>query len=270
MLAERVLALDGGDEVARDQLRALVDQLVEGVLAVGAGLAPDDRAGRVVDRACRRGRRACRCSPCRPAGSRRRSGAGTGRRAGSRSVWASEEVVVPDAEQRRASPAGSAPSGAVRKCSSISWAPAEQLLEVVHADGERDRQADRRPQRVAAADPVPEPEHVGGVDAELRRPPPRWSRRATKCFATAASSFALVQEPGARGLGVGHRLLRGEGLGGDDEQRARPGSSRFSVSAMCVPSTLETKCTRRSRLAVGLQRLGHHHRARGRSRRCRC
>ena len=35
---------------AGHDLGALVDQLVEGVLAVGAGLAPDDRAGAVLDR----------------------------------------------------------------------------------------------------------------------------------------------------------------------------------------------------------------------------
>ena len=45
MLAERVVRLDRGEEVAGDELRALVDELVEGVLAVGARLAPDDRAG---------------------------------------------------------------------------------------------------------------------------------------------------------------------------------------------------------------------------------
>ena len=55
VVAQRVLALGGGQEVAGDQLGALVDQLVEGVLAVGAGLAPDDRAGLVVDPLARRG-----------------------------------------------------------------------------------------------------------------------------------------------------------------------------------------------------------------------
>ena len=39
----------GGQKVARDQPGPLVDQLEEGVLAVGAGLAPDDGAGRIVD-----------------------------------------------------------------------------------------------------------------------------------------------------------------------------------------------------------------------------
>ena len=38
----------GADEVAGDDLGALVDELVEGVLAVRAGLAPDDRAGLVI------------------------------------------------------------------------------------------------------------------------------------------------------------------------------------------------------------------------------
>ena len=49
MIAERVERAGEGDEVAGDQLRALVDELIEGVLAVRAGLAPHDRTGLVVD-----------------------------------------------------------------------------------------------------------------------------------------------------------------------------------------------------------------------------
>ena len=45
MVADDLVRLREPDEVARDQLRALVDQLVERVLAVGARLAPHDRAG---------------------------------------------------------------------------------------------------------------------------------------------------------------------------------------------------------------------------------
>ena len=44
----------------------------------------------------------------------------------------------------------------------------EQLGEVVGTDRDHRRQADRRVHRVAAADPVPEAEHVRGVDAERR------------------------------------------------------------------------------------------------------
>src|SRR5436190_21206415 len=43
VLAKRVEGLRERDEVARDQARSLVEELVEGVLAVGARLAPEDR-----------------------------------------------------------------------------------------------------------------------------------------------------------------------------------------------------------------------------------
>ena len=55
MAAERVEGLGEADEVAGDEARALVDELVEAVLAVGAGLAPVDGAGVGSRRACRRG-----------------------------------------------------------------------------------------------------------------------------------------------------------------------------------------------------------------------
>ena len=49
VIANRVVAVGRSDEVARNHLGALVDELVEGVLAVGACLTPDDRAGLVVN-----------------------------------------------------------------------------------------------------------------------------------------------------------------------------------------------------------------------------
>ncbi len=49
MVAERVQRLEESEEVARDQPRALMNQLVEAVLSIGAGLAPVDRAGLVGD-----------------------------------------------------------------------------------------------------------------------------------------------------------------------------------------------------------------------------
>ena len=44
----------------------------------------------------------------------------------------------------------------------------EHGAEMFGADGDHRREPDRRVHRVAPADPVPEREHVGGVDAELR------------------------------------------------------------------------------------------------------
>ena len=54
VVAQRVQGLAEADQVDRDQLRALVDELVEAVLAVGPGLAPVDGAGLVVDAFVRR------------------------------------------------------------------------------------------------------------------------------------------------------------------------------------------------------------------------
>ena len=48
MVADLVVAVGRGDEVARNHLGALVDQLVEGVLAVRTRFAPEDRASLVV------------------------------------------------------------------------------------------------------------------------------------------------------------------------------------------------------------------------------
>src|SRR5262245_15472128 len=50
MPAERVERLPEGDEVAGNEPGTLMDQLVERVLAVGAGLTPKDRTGLIVNR----------------------------------------------------------------------------------------------------------------------------------------------------------------------------------------------------------------------------
>jgi hypothetical protein len=44
----------------------------------------------------------------------------------------------------------------------------QELAEIVEADRQCQRQADHRPQRVTAADPVPEGEGIVRVDAEAR------------------------------------------------------------------------------------------------------
>ena len=45
MASERSERLAEGDEITRDEARPLMNQLIEGMLAVGARFAPIDRAG---------------------------------------------------------------------------------------------------------------------------------------------------------------------------------------------------------------------------------
>ena len=49
VVADRVVRLAEADEIGGDEVRPLVDELVEAVLSVRAGLAPLDRAGGVGD-----------------------------------------------------------------------------------------------------------------------------------------------------------------------------------------------------------------------------
>src|SRR5690606_17760378 len=50
MLADGVMGLCGCDEVARNQFGALVNELVKGMLAIGARFAPDNRPCLIVYR----------------------------------------------------------------------------------------------------------------------------------------------------------------------------------------------------------------------------
>ena len=111
------------DEVARDQPRALVDQLVERVLAVGARLAPDDRARVDSRRACRRASTRLpllSMSSCWKYAGKRLQVLVVGQdRVGLRRRRSSlyQTPSSPSITGRLRS------SGAVRKCSSISWTP---------------------------------------------------------------------------------------------------------------------------------------------------
>ena len=235
-------------------------QLVEGVLAVGARLAPHDRPGLAV----------------RPASPSRstllavalhvellqvggEAARGTGRRAGRRCVSAPRKSSY----QMPSSPSSTGrlrSNGAVRKCSSIAWKPASISRKRVGPDRDHQRQADRRVERVAPADPVPELEHVGGVDAERRRPRSALVETATKCLATRRLVAAAPRRSQSRAecALVSVSSVR-ERLRADDEQRL----GRVELAR----SPRRGRCRRRWRrsarqvaLGVVAQRLVRHHR----------
>ena len=166
MVAQLVVTVHGADEVGRDELRALMDELIEGVLAIGARLAPDHRTCGVLDRRAlarhalavalhvallQIGRQIAQRLIIGQHGMRARPG----------------EVGIPDADQAQQRRHVLAQ---IRRAEMLVHGvrALQKLGETVEADGERDRQPDRRPQRIASADPVPEAEHIGRVDAEGR------------------------------------------------------------------------------------------------------
>ena len=149
--------------------------------------------------------------------------------------------------------------GAVRKCSSIWWKPSSMAREVVRANGQHRREADRRVHGVAPADPVPELEHVGRIDAELRH-----FRRVRRDRDKMLGDGRFVapetrEQPVARRVGVGHRLQRREGFRRDDEQglrRVEVTDGFREVGAIDVRHEAE----RHGAVAVMLERLVGHHR----------
>ena len=220
-------------QVDRDQLGALVDQLVEAVLPVGAGLAPVHRAGVVVDRLpVERDVLAVGLhGQLLQVGGEPLQVLLVGHHA-VRSA-APKKSRVPDGEQAHQHRQVLRQRRGAEVLVHLVEA-GQHLVETVRADRHHRRQADRRVHRVPAADPVPEAEHVRGVDAELATRS-ALVETATKCLATAASSPSCADHPVPRGVRVGQRLQRAERLGGDDEQRLvggpGPGSPRRSRSS---------------------------------------
>ncbi|CAM5303099.1 hypothetical protein SHIRM173S_05727 [Streptomyces hirsutus] len=129
-----------------------------------------------------------------------------------------QEVAVPDAQQaQQQRHVGLGRGGAEVVVDEVE--PVEHLPEAVRADGDHQRQADRRVVRVASADPVPELEHVRRVDAEVGDLL-RVRREGDEVLGDGdLSPVERVQQPGPCGSGVGDRLDGGERLGRDDEQR---------------------------------------------------
>ncbi len=151
-----------------------------------------------------------------------------------------EEVVVPEAEQAHQHRQVALERRGAEMLVHLVEA-VEHGAEIVRADGQHGREADGRIHGIAAADPIPEAEHVGGVDAELRdlfgigrdgdemlwRSPPRSpfspasSQSRAVCALVMVSSVVKVLDETMNSVSAGSR-------------------SR-TASAKSVPSTLETK-----------------------------
>ncbi len=153
------------DEVARDEFRSLVNQLVERMLAIGSRLAPINCAGLVVHVSAVE-RDVLAVALHRQLLQIRRETLQVllvGKDAGS---LRAEKVAVPDGKQAHQ-------HGQIL----FEWRGAEMLVhlveaaehraEIIRADGQHGGKADRGIHRIAPADPIPEFEHVGGIDTEL-------------------------------------------------------------------------------------------------------
>src|SRR5690606_17508040 len=79
-------------------------------------------------------------------------------------------------------------------------------------------QSDGAPQGVAPPYPIPEFEHIGGVDTE-RAHRAGVSGYGHEMLSDGIRRCTTVEQPLLGGLGVGHRFLGGKSLGRNEEQR---------------------------------------------------
>ncbi len=94
----------------------------------------------------------------------------------------------------------------------------EHFDEVFFAEMQHNLQSDGGPQSVTTADPVPKFKHIGGVDAEFGNGF-LIVGNSGEMFGDGVFVACMIQKPFARGQRVGQRFLRGKGFGGDNEQR---------------------------------------------------
>ena len=216
-----------GDEVGRDHHGALVQQLVEGMLAVGAGLAPEDLTGvgghgaavpagmlavGLHSELLQVGRETVQVLAVRKHGV----------------ALGTKEVNVPDVEQAHQRD-GVVLERGVAEVLVDGVEALEELLETLGAEHDDQRQAHGGVNGIAAADPVPKTEGVGRVDTEgLNLLECGGDGDEVLCHGLGvlligtidgALSLELLEHPGLDLAGVGEGLERGEGLGDDDHER---------------------------------------------------
>ena len=94
----------------------------------------------------------------------------------------------------------------------------EELLKILKTDKAGNRKSDGGPQRIATADPIPEAEHIFGVNAKFFYFG-AVGRNSHKMLRYVRSVFGRLQKPTTCRKGVCHGFLRGEGFGGNHKKR---------------------------------------------------
>ena len=133
----------------------------------------------------------------------------------------------------------------------------EETHEVHRPDGAHQRQADGGIDGVAPAHPVPETEHVLGIDAELGDLLRVGGDRNEVLGDGRLITIKLLNQPSASSMSIGQGFLGGEGLGGDDEEGGagvEAVESRGEVRRVNVGDELRAN----TRYLVGTQCLGSH------------
>ena len=215
-ITNRIVRHGAANEVARDEVSPLVDELIERVLAVRARLAPLDGSCRVGDGlavlvyALAVG---LHIHLLEIRGEARKILVIRKNRVALRAI----AVVIEDAEKREndrhIALKARSPEVAIHLVVAL-----EKLLVIVAANRDHKRKTDCGRKRIAPADPIPEAEHILDINTKLGNLVRR-SRKRHKVLRYSLLRAKLLNEPILGGLGVGHGLLSRKRLGRHNEER---------------------------------------------------
>src|SRR6516164_4661329 len=217
MPAERVQRLCKGNEVAGNQARTLVNELIERVLGVGAGLAPIDGPGWAVDMLTFKRD----MFPVAFHGQLLKVSGETLQILFVRqhcNGFRSKEIGVPDSEQAKQNGQIALKRSSAEVLVHLMEA-AQHGTEILGTDGQHGGKADSGVHRIAPANPVPEAEHIFSVDAKfgnLRGVRGNGDEMFRNRLCIAAETF---ERPFASRVGVGHGLKGSERFRRNDKER---------------------------------------------------
>ena len=235
---------------AGDNGGSLMDKLIEGMLPIGARLAPDDRPRRVAEAMpVHRHALAVRLHfELLQIGRKTAKPLIIGEYGAGR-ITAGMCVPEPDQRQhdRHVTPCPGSAEVNVHRLGT-----AQEIGKGLGSDGDHQREADRPPDGIAPADPILEAKDAGGVNAPFRR---LFGRRGQR-NKLRPRIIDAGGHPFSCGGRVGHRLGRGKGLGRDQYQRTRRIQPRQRIGYVCAIHVGHEMAARPVR--VGRQRAHSH------------
>lgn len=253
---DRVVGLGSHDEIRRDKLGALVEQLEEAVLGIGGRLAKQDGTGGVLDVFTRAGNSlavALHGQLLQVGGEsvqvliERRNQVSLG----------TEEVAVPHTQQT-ANGGNVLLQGSFAEVLVHGLGTSQELVEVIVTDVEGDGETDSTPDGVATTHPGFEAEHVLLVNAKLGDLG-LVGGQSNEVLGDMRFILGSLEEPLLSAIRVGSSLCGSEGLGSDQEEggfRVGVLEGLGNVSSINVGDKVQLHAGS----TVWLQGLGDHNR----------
>mmetsp|Transcript_40401 Transcript_40401/g.72796 ORF Transcript_40401/g.72796 Transcript_40401/m.72796 type:complete len:592 (+) Transcript_40401:163-1938(+) len=257
VLGDIVVCFDGCEEIAGNDLRSLVDELVEGMLSVRSGLSPDDGPSLDIDPIAffvdglsitfhvgllEVSRESMHVLIVRQDGQ----------------TLCLMEVIVPNTDQCQSQWQVVLGIGS-QKVLIYGMRSCMHFHPIVKSQRQGDGSTNGRPDGVSTSDPIPKSEHVVGINSKFRDSRCIRGKRGKVLRHTGGISLVVIQKPRLARTRIGHGLLRRKRLGCNQEERPF-GIALLENFGSVRPIDIRDEEHFKIAFAVRLERLGDHDR----------